>query len=233
LILTRALWIDNFEDGTFEDSWASSVSVGSASVSLQTGFPIKCGGHCLRLDFNLSTTDYARAIKTWTSPQVDLSSYGRIYFWIRSDTAGTPDVAIRQNGGWNSNITAANALTVGEWNLNYITLTGTRTLVDGIRFEFDDTEFGESDVVVRIDMVVAVLMTGDHYFNFIDTFENVLRKMTESEFLEQEIVGTHHSINADRGFRARQRSLTGEFVGIAQIQEFIDVLRSGDKIFFV
>ena len=98
--IRRALWIDNFEDGTFEDYWTTYVDVGASSISLQEGWRIKDGYYACRLDFNLVGTDFARAVKRWTSPQIDLTDYDRIYFWSRTDVTGVPAVAIRNNTAW-------------------------------------------------------------------------------------------------------------------------------------
>ena len=233
VILRRALWIDNFEDGTFEDYWSATVSVGDAEVYLQEGRLIKDGNYGLRLEFNLDGTDNATATKTWSSPQIDLSDYDRIYFWIRSDTAGTPDVAIRQDAGWDSNITATNALVVNEWDLNYITLTGTRTLVDGIRFDFDDTEFGEADVVVLIDGVVAVRTDSNHEYDFSNQLEERLVKTLTADLQEKKIPGKGVVSITDRGKLSRRRVLTGAFLLASDVTNFETLMRSGENLFLL
>ena len=230
--INRALWIENFEDGTFEDYWSVTVSGGTASISLQDGWMIKDGNYCIRLDFNLASSNNAKAIKTWTSPQIDLTDYDQIFFWSRTSETGTPKVAIRNNTAWGNNLTGQSG-TYDEWTLNWVTLSGTRDLVDGIWFEFDDTNYGTSDVTAWLDTIVAIRTDTDHEFIFDNQLEQRFVKTLTADLNVKKLPGAGVTTISDRGKQSRQRTLTGGYLTTSDINDFDRMFRSGDNLYLL
>lgn len=228
----RARWLDNFEDGTFETYWSHTISGGTAVLLLQDDSPVKDGTKCLQSEFNLNASSNIVIRKEWTTPQLDLTSYSRIYCWVRQNKTCTFDMALRNDGSYGSYGTCITQPQTGEWVLTYFTLSGTRDQVDGIRFRCTDTQYGSStDIWFRIDTLCAIRTDTDHTYNFGDGYESSLTKTNGKDLILTDVPGRRVTTIRDRGPHARVRAIAGEFTSLSQKQSLEDVLRSGDNLF--
>lgn len=231
--IMRAILIDNFEDGTFETYWEDSVTGGNADVYLQKGTFVKDGQCSLRFEINLDAGAYGFAQKMWTSPQIDLSDYDRIYFWVHASAVGELRVKIRNNGSWGSDSAVSDDTVADEWVLLYWTCAGTRDQIDGFEFQLNASEFGTGAETFYFDTIVAVRTDTDHQFDFSTVHERTLVKGLRTNLIAEEIPGREGGIIQSRGISGRTRGLAGDFKTLAEKQSFEDVMRCGDNLYFL
>jgi len=232
MILRRALWLEHFEDGTFYDYWDSTVASGTGSHSLHEGLFVKDGVCSIRVDFTLTSGGTLDIEKTWSTPNLDLSDYDRVYFWIRASEAGYPRFRLRNNGSWGSYDFMDVSTTADTWILTYDSLSGTRNQVDGFGIQFQQAEFGTGAEVVYIDTIVVVRTDTDHYYDFGEINELRLTKGMERDARVEKTPGRDMGFVLDRGTTIRTRTLLAEWKSLADKQEFEDMMRSGDNLFF-